>query len=420
MFRPSLLITSNWIRSVASYDFSPRYSATIRKYLYHPFGILCLASLFSLLCGLFLHSQGFVLSGSLLAVIALGVIWPWLSLRGLDGLIRFEKQRGTEGESIEMQLRLTNRLPIAAFGLRVKEADLLAGISSLSRFRTSLYRWNLIPECRGIYPKHQPQISTGFPFGLIEKSRNLAIESTLIVWPKTFPVGPIPPVSGSHQVEGNVSRSKVGTNGDFLGVRPYRRGDSPKRIHWGQSARHDRLVVCELESNSRPVIQLVLDTDPHVHTGIGKNASLEWAIRIAASFAKGWLADGAQVGFAWAGGEIAPASGQLQLHQILDALAGLENSEARPVDEILACPHCRAFRDGLQVVITTDRCHAHGGCGVCEAEDQRWVVLKSTGFSESQNHETCGECPTAWLTIESPHAIPEQLKGGWREAKHGS
>jgi len=221
-------------------------------------------------------------------------------------------------------------------------------------------------------------------------------------------------------VEGNVSRSKVGTNGDVMGVRPYRRGDSPRRIHWGQSAKHDRLVVCELESNSRPVIQLVLDADPGVHVGVGPDSSREWAIRVVASFAKGWLEDGAQVGLAWGGHDIPPASGGSQLHKILDALAGLPAETPQPLADVLSCPKCRGFREGLQVIVTTDRTHAHGGCGACESEDQRWVVLKTSAFADSGDHPECGRCPTPWLSLDSAESIPALLKAGWREARHGS
>jgi len=250
------------------------------------------------------------------------------------------------------------------------------------------------------------RLTTGFPFGLWEAAVPVGVEKPLIVWPRTFPVGPVPPVCGERQVEGNVSRTKVGSSGDMLGVRPYRRGDSPRRIHWGQSARHDRLIVCELASNARPVIQLVLDADPRVHAG----ASFEWAIRVVASFAKGWLEDGAQVGVAWAGHDVAPASGQAQILRILDALAALTGGDV-PLPDVLACPRCRGFRDGLQVIVTTDRAHAPG-CGACAAESQRWVILATGG---PPRHG-----PPPWLALDAVENIPALLRGGWREAQHGS
>jgi len=414
-----------WLRALFAYDCFPVFSAHVRRFVCHPLGVLTLAALASLLCGLFLHAQGFVLCGGVLAVIALGVIWPWLSLRGLDGFVAFDRTRASEGDTVQVRLTLRNVLPWSAWGLAVRggfgeSAEAVAGIASAPSRRTALCRWEFKPLCRGVYPLAALKLTTGFPFGLWENSREVTVETLLVVWPRTFPVGPIPPVSGDRQVEGNVSRSKVGTNGDVLGVRPYRRGDSPRRIHWGQSARHDRLIVCELQATSRPVIQIVLDADPRVHAGTGPDSSREWAIRVVASFAKGWLEDGAQVGLAWGGHDIPPAAGQAQLHKILDALAALPEECDTPLAEVLACPKCRGFRDGLQVIVTTDRTHARQGCGVCEAEDQRWVVLKAGAFGESAWDPAWGDRPSPWLLIESAEAVPALLRGGWREARHGS
>lgn len=418
------------LRRVATYDFFPGLSAKVRRTLYNPLGVLLLAAVAALLCGFFLHAQGFVLAGGIVAVVGLGVVWPWLSLRGLTGALAFDRARAAEGDSVGVRLTLRNRLPWAAWGLAVRggfgagDERPAAAIASAPGRRTAVCRWSFTPARRGVFPLAAPRLGTGFPFGLWETARRLAVEAPLVVWPKTFPVGPVPPVSGDRQVEGNVSRSKVGTTGDVLGVRPYRRGDSPRRIHWGQSAKHDRLVVCELQSNSRPVIQLVLDADPNVHAGTGANGSREWAVRVVASLAKGWLEAGAQVGLAWAGFELPAASGPAQVNKVLDALAALPDAAGGPLADVLECPVCRGFRDGLQVIVTTDRAHVHGACGACAAEDQRWVVLTAGGFadgvsiaSHACNHNVCAE---PWLRIESADEVPARLRGGWREARHGS
>ena len=419
-----------WIRGIATYDFSPTYSAKVRRFLYNPLGILLLASLASLLCGFFLHAQGFVLVGGIVAVVGLGVVWPWLSLRGLIGSLAFDRARTSEGEALGVRLTLRNRLPLAAWGLAVRggfernASRPAAAIASAPGRRTAVCRWHFTPAHRGVYPLAPTRLTSGFPFGLWETTSRLRVEAPLLVWPKTFPVGPVPPVSGDRQVEGNVSRSKVGTTGDVLGVRPYRRGDSPRRIHWGQSTKHDRLIVCELQSNSRPVIQLVLDADPRVHAGAGTNGSREWGVRIVASLAKGWLEAGAQVGLAWAGFELPVASGTAQVHKILDALAALPDEVTGPLADVLACPTCRKFRDGLQVIVTTDRAHAHAACGSCVSEDQRWVVLNAGGFADAVSiaPQTCDHSPCAepWLRIGSADEVPVLLRGGWREARHGS
>jgi uncharacterized protein (DUF58 family) len=417
------------LRNLAEYDLFPTFSAKARIILYNPLGVLVLAAIAALLCGFFLHSQGFILCGCMLAVIGLGVFWPTISLWGISAAVSFERSRSSEGESVEIQLTLCNRLLLSARGLAVRNgfgeecSQPVASVSAAPGRSTAICRWNFIPNRRGVYPLNAPQLTSGFPFGIWEYSRRLNVQGSLIVWPKTYSVGPIPPVRGDRQVEGNVSRSKVGSTGDVLGVRPYRRGDSPRRIHWGQSAKHDRLIVCELQSNARPVIQIVLDADPRIHAGAGENGSREWAIRIVASLAKGWLEQGAQVGLAWAGFDIPPSSGIKQTHKILDALAALPGSIDKPLADVLDCPKCRGFRDGLQVIVTTDRSRIPGRCDSCATDDRRWVILASSGFTagndiNSSSIHALHSKP--WLLIDAVEEIPAQLRNGWREARHGT
>src|SRR5581483_4791016 len=155
----------------------------------------------------------------------------------------------------------------------------------------------------------------------------------LLVWPRTYPVMPAPQLSVDQQVEGSFSPNKVGMSGDVLGVRPYRRGDSLRRIHWSQTARHDRLIVCEFQANARPMVQLILDADSRVHSGGGRDGSREWAIRIVASLAKGWLEAGVELGAAWNGESFPPASGPNQVNLLLDGLAKLPGESSVSLSE---------------------------------------------------------------------------------------
>jgi uncharacterized protein (DUF58 family) len=412
---------------MATYDVFPEFSAPVRRVLYNPLGILILAALVALLCGFLLHPQGFVLFGGILTVIALGVAWPWLSLRGLRGSISFARPRTSEGEPVDVCLTLCNRLPWSTWGLSLRDGFAEPGgesgvaIASTPPRRTVRCRWSFLPPCRGCYPLTTPRLTTGFPFGLWENKRDLVVEAPLLVWPRTFPVGPVPLAGGDQQVEGNVSRNKVGSTGDVLGVRPYRRGDSPRRIHWGQSARHDRLIVCELQSNTRPLIQLVLDAEPRVHAGQGPDSSREWAIRIVASLAKGWLEAGAEVGAVWQGQLIPAASGLKQAHRLLDGLARLPLSGGPSLAEMLAGPACRDFTSGLQVIVTTDV--ALACVGRPRLTEQRWVVLQTSAFTGTAPPATAaltGSRIRPWLLIGAAERIPALLRRGWKEAQHGS
>ncbi len=416
------------LTALASYDFLPQFSARVRTWFYNPLGVLLAVAVVAMLCGFFVHPQSFILLGGVGSVIAFGVSWPWLSMRGLRGAISFGAGRVRESESVDVSMALHNRWFWPAWGLFVrggfdgsahgsKDASSVAAVPAAPGRTALRCEWKFVPRRRGVYPRTAPQLATGFPFGLWESRRTIRVESPLLVWPRTLPVGPVPQVSGECQLDGNVSRSKVGSNGDVLGVRPYRRGDSPRRIHWGQSARHDRLIVCELQSNARPLVQLILDADADVHVGAGADSSREWAIRILASLAEGWLEEGVEVSGLWNDTFIPSSAGAGQARTILDSLACLPDSSPKLV-ELLQHPACRSFSQGLQIIVTTDLALAKMG-RVHSSEDQRWVVLCSRAFDEKV--PALDSLPVKpWLLIENIDAIGETLRTGWVEARHGS
>lgn len=259
-------------------------------------------------------------------------------------------------------------------------------------------------------------MATGFPFGLWDARRRVAIENGLIVWPRTFPVAPVPILDGDEVVEGNVTRNRIGSTGDILGVRPYRRGDSPRRIHWAQSARHDRLIVCELQSNSRPVVLLVLDAAAAVHTD-GADGSREWAIRVTASLAKGWLEAGAQVGAAFGDLFLAPQAGAEQATRILDSLAHL-GDDSRSLAEVLTAGPMRAVRSAVRVVVTSDAGFA-AAPKRARLADVHWAVLDRRGYG-MERMGTPATGSKAWLDLPSPEEVPHRLRHGTAEASHGS
>jgi uncharacterized protein (DUF58 family) len=423
-----VLVSWLWIKGLATVDVFPDFSKKARALLYNPLGVLICTALVAFLCGFFLHWQCFLLFGSVLSVIVLGSVWPFLTLRMIRGTISFERRRATEGERVQSWLTICNRMFWPAYGLAMRgglrchddtsDDRPLVGIASAPPRRTVRCGWFFTPGRRGLYPLSTPRLSSGFPFGLWQSKRDLPHEAPLLVWPRTYLVGPVPTVQGDQQLEGVVSRSKVGNSGDVLGVRPYRRGDSPRRIHWAQSARHDRLIVCELQANARPVVQLVLDTDPRVHVGDGPDASREWAIRVLASLANGWLTAGATISAAWDRHVIAPSSGSRHLETLLDALAKIPDSTESALAEVLDAAACRNFTDGLQVIVTTDRGARCAGRPSHAGNHQRWIILRSRGFCDSSSLSSAEPSLPfrPWLLIDTPADVPVMLRGGWKES----
>lgn len=409
-----------WIAVVAR-DHFPAISAKIRHALYQPLGVVLLAALAAALCGLFLHAQGFVLCASLVGIVLLGIAWPWLCLRGISGELVFLHTRVVEQEPVTVQLSVSSQLPWSAYGLALKggfgEANDVssAGLNFAASQCITRCQWPWLPPQRGIYPRSSTVLATGFPFGMWESNRAIVWQRPLIVWPKTWPVGPIPANDSAIRSEGTVSRGKAGHEGDLSGVRPYRRGDSPRRIHWAQTARHDQLIVCELQALSRPTACIVLDVDTASHRQMFENEnSIEWVVRIAASIACGWVREGAHIGLMWQGGAIPLGAGSKHIENILDACAKIEPSNASTISHLLQVGRKRIDSDVMHIIVTTVQGYANRGRFAKNHLEFRWVVIGHDSDSDIAE----GQAP--WLRIQNSENIPAQLRHGWREARHGS
>ena len=403
-------------------EYCPEYDHYL-KWARNPLVVLILATFVSALCGLALHSQGFLLSIGLGATLTAGVIWPWLSLRGLRGTLSFEKARSREGETIRATLRLVNRSPWTIWGLSIhaglgEEAN--AGLARAGGRAKTESTWDFVPDRRGVYPGELPRFATGFPFGLSIASRPLIVSGSLLVWPRTFPVGPIPTVSAGRSAVGLSARNRPGDSGDFLGVRAYRRGDSLRRVHWPQTARLGQMVVCELQTDAVPRVQVVLDAHPACHRGDGPKGSREWAIRIAASFLESWMGQGAEVELVVDGHAVLAGLGPIETRsaRLLDALARVGPGGERSLSDSLVAPACRRFSSGLRLIVATDlavsRITAPPGRGVCE----RFVVLHAAAFDLSGSVADPGPLPVRpWAWIDDPDRVPHQVRSAWKEVR---
>src|SRR5579883_1405098 len=104
----SPLRSPSWVArlgDILTRDYLPNYNPYV-KWVRNPLAVLVLAAVASALCGMCLHPQGFILAFGLLAVVVVGVAWPWLSLRGLSGSLSFDKVRAREGEPVMANLSI--------------------------------------------------------------------------------------------------------------------------------------------------------------------------------------------------------------------------------------------------------------------------------------------------------------------------
>lgn len=393
----------------------------------NPLAILIAAAACSALCGLYLHPQGFVLAFGISAVVAFGVIWPRMSVSGVRGSLSFDRSRVVEGEVVVTRIRLSNRLPWSVWGVTIDSGlngdGQAVGVSLVPGRGTAEASWDFVPNRRGEYPLGDPSIATGFPFGLWRAARVLSVENSVLAWPRTFPVGPIPDMAHGRGDAGAVHRDRVGTSGDILGLRHYRRGDPLRRVHWPQTAKHGRLIVSELQSEALPVVQIVLDVDQAVHIGHGPRSSREWAIRIAASLLSGWTGRGAEVEAILDGRKLAPADRSMQARQakFLDALALIHSETTSTLAETF---ELEAFLEfvGLRVVITTDIALARLAQRRPRGIAERFIVLKASAFDGSGEHNVRAPEPIPlrpWILVDEPDRIPQIISRALKEESRG-
>jgi uncharacterized protein (DUF58 family) len=140
----------------------------------------------------------------------------------------------------------------------------------------------VVPLRRG--PLHFAGVYLGRcdPLGLFRGLCRVTHASTVMVLPKrhALPVMALPGRT-RYQRGGIAFASGIGESEEFVALREYRRGDSPRRVHWRASARIGRPVVREYQDEYFMRHALVLDT----FCDASLDGLFEDAVSIAASFA---------------------------------------------------------------------------------------------------------------------------------------
>ncbi len=332
-------------------------------WLKSPLAVLTMAAAVSLAIGLAIAPAGLVVAGGLLGVMLIGVVWPWIGMAGVSATLRFARRRCREGESVAAVLTVTNRMPWPAWGLVLQwgvaatgddhdqpVAGIALALARVPAFSQCDYHFDFEPPCRGVYPEQTPQLATAFPFGLWRRGREVPVEKPLLVWPRIIPLEALPLAQGRSWSLGAPSDRRAGQQAEVIGTRAYRPGDLVRHIHWPQSARQGRLIVCERQASLTTAVRVVIDLRPSVHVGDGAGGSREWAFRTAASICHTLLAHGARLTVDLGGDQLVVAPGPTGVARLGDAFARWQPTQVGSSAHSVS----RATGD-LEVIVTTDR-----------------------------------------------------------------
>ena len=358
-----------------NFDFCP----WANKYVYwlkKPIGWVVLALFASLLLGIYVSSQAFLGTAAIVSVGVIGSFWPWIAMKGIRGSLSWVQSRCEELESVNTTLTLENRWPWPAFGLYVEADQQIASLPSdpdqpislsmVPGMARSQFEWECIPGTRGIYPTKTVKLATAFPFGIWTCYRSLQVENRLIVWPHTTRLVDVPESLGTPNSGIGSTSNQIGDEGDWMGVRPYRPGDSLRQVHWAQTARRDQLVVFERQSRARQQVSIWLDSG----ASVGSKDVGDDLIRILASVSNHFVNHSWTVRVYVQGGWQVLQPGKLGKQVWMDQLASWSPEKA---DGQIVLP--TAQKGGLTIGITTDerlrsQTHWQGA-----TDTLSWIVL---------------------------------------------
>ena len=138
----------------------------------------------------------------------------------------------------------------------------------------------LTPRRRGYLRLAGLRLARTDPLGLCRAAARPAPVQRLLVLPRRYPVAPRAAPGRRRLQPGGVSlASSVGDSQEYMGLRNYRPGDSPRHIHWAAWARSGEPVVKEYQDEYFARQALVLDS----YAPPERAAELEAAVSVAAS-----------------------------------------------------------------------------------------------------------------------------------------
>ncbi|QDT65216.1 DUF58 domain-containing protein [Calycomorphotria hydatis] len=324
--KASSIATLDKTAAVFQHDFCPWANRWV-YWLKNPVVVLTVATGTAAFVGMFVNPFLLLIAVVLASITVMGLVWPWLTMQGIECEVVFERKRIRQDKPVAAKLRISNRWPWPLWGLALKRgfehdefAPPAAALGKVSAWSKSEFDWEFTPKHRGVFPVDSPMIESAFPFGFWTARKPIEC-GQLIVWPTSFPLKHIPDAAAADFCDDSLSDHRAGDFGDLLGTRLFREGDSLRRVHWAQTARHGRLIFCERQAGAvasiRVIAQLTKAEFPDDEVG------LETAIQVVASLCEFLPREHAQVE-CLLHGQLIQVNGQGSgFRQLMDALAAV-------------------------------------------------------------------------------------------------
>jgi uncharacterized protein (DUF58 family) len=313
----------------------------------------------ALLASLLLReAQLFVIAFILLLVAAVSRVWERYCLSGLKYTRSLGHSRALFGDQVPLTFEIVNDKPLPLAWLEIEETvpgtglslepphvgpshipgrRLLTTLLSVRWYERVRRHYQLTCRARGLHAFGPASLRTGDVFGLATRELAIPGEDYLLVYPKIVPFDRLGLPAGNPFGDLPLRRQWLFEDPMRpIGVREYRPGDSPRRLHWKATARAPdqalQVKLFEPTTSHRLHILLNVSTSGLNWSWQGYDPqALEAAITTAASVAS-WATDhgylvgltaNANIFHSSTAVRLPPSRDPRQLMHILEALATL-------------------------------------------------------------------------------------------------
>jgi uncharacterized protein (DUF58 family) len=227
----------------------------------------------------------FVLASLLLAVAVAGWALPPRMIRGIEAERRVPPH-AYQGDDVSVDVLLRGDPRHARLSLSITDTYLTPTrlfLPHLDVAEEVVFATIRRASRRGLVEGGALELSSSGPLGVATARRSVPAGGTTLIYPKVASLTWFPGVEGSNE-QGlpATSTHRRGTGQDYLGIREYRTGDSPRHVHWPSSARHGSLMVREFEQERPQHVAILIDTSADLGT---EGTPLDACCSVAASVA---------------------------------------------------------------------------------------------------------------------------------------
>ena len=274
-------------------------------------GLLCASTLAAMLIGAinYTNSMGFLLTFLLAGFSLVSMLHTYRNLSQLTF------RAGPcfpvfAGEAAPYTLYIDNPSPVQRFALTLVLHDGVPTHVDVAAQDVTRVVVTRPTTQRGYVPMGRCTVSTRFPVGLFRAWAYIDLGLQCLVYPAPAPPQPLPPMHVSNQAHGETHG--LGAE-DFVGLRQYVPGDSPRHIAWKQAAHDGKYLTKQFAGEGTVQRWLVWDDV--------SRAGIEVRLSVLCRWVLGAHSEGLAYGLRLPGIELAPAHTLAHRDACIKALA---------------------------------------------------------------------------------------------------